>query len=189
MRISFIAPIFAALTFLSACSSATFATSALGDAEPTSDASSAGDANVDAPTVMGTDATITDALASDLGTGTATGTVGHDATADAPIDVGDATATGCGGMTCGFNEVCVRTYTTGGACLACADPSSCPPGDVCNGSCCQPATPSYDYACRPRPLACALGLSCSSCGKTLCQTGCDCDGASMGTMTCHCAAP
>lgn len=116
----------------------------------------------------------------------------HDGTADgadaadAPADSGVA----CGPKTCAAGEICTRTYTSGGACMPCGDGGACPTGKRCSGACCVDETPTYEYACAPKPGACT-SLTCDgACGAALCaRGGCPCETAAGGVATCHCLAP
>ncbi|HRG95688.1 MAG TPA: hypothetical protein PLR99_05510 [Polyangiaceae bacterium] len=150
----------------------------------------------------GTTASSTDAGASADATATTTPPPGDAATPDTgvrddgglvdgsrPDDGGADAGQECGGKTCAPGDVCTRTYTTGGACLACPDGGGCPTGRTCSGGCCVPTTVTYTYACAPTPAGCAAGLSCGACGTTLCNAGCPCESAAGSTATCHCLAP
>src|SRR5262249_45742656 len=104
---------------------------------------------------------------------------GVDAPGDAPLDVP------CGSMTCGAGDLCVKSHTTGGPCIAVLDSGLCPNGSQPVGLCCV-----YDftsYACKPRPSSCQGGSLSCSCAPTLCSGGCACTSASGDTIACECA--
>jgi hypothetical protein len=105
----------------------------------------------------------------------------------------DGTGAGCGDKTCTVDQICTRTYTTGGACEMCGDGGVCPAGRHCSGSafggCCVPDVITYGYDCKPAPTGCASAPSCGTCGSACGTGGCPCEGASGTTVTCHCMAP
>jgi len=170
----------------------------------TSKADSAKDTPGDAPTDTTTsDTSTSDTTTSD--TSTDDTSTSDTTTGDAPTDTivvdvgggdgdfpcGDGTPT----LTCHAGEVCTRTYTTGGACLACVGGTGCPTGRHCSGGCCVPDTISYAYACKPVPSSCGSTVTCSgTCGSTLCPGGfgggCGCESVGTdGVVTCHICAP
>jgi hypothetical protein len=118
------------------------------------------------------DSSVADAAHVDAATDAGGGPVDASAADGSTTDArADAASFACGNQTCGGGEVCVRTYTTGGVCQLCGDGGTCPSGRHCGGQCCVEDVPSYAYACRATPSACAAGL------------------ASGNAATCHCLAP
>ncbi len=130
----------------------------------------------------------------DTGKSDAVGDSPTDVPADTgPADIGpDAPADGggfaCGDKTCGADQICTRSYVTGGPCMTCSGPSDCPTGKKCSGGCCIPEVVSYTFACKPKPSGCTT-LACGSACESVCGSGCPCEGVSGSTMTCHCLAP
>jgi hypothetical protein len=138
----------------------------------------------------GGDGSVVDAAHFDA-SGDATTDAAGDGAVERDAGAVDAASFACGNQTCAGGEVCVRTYTTGGVCLLCGDGGACPAGSHCGGQCCVNDVPSYAYACKPVPAACAAGLSCTgACGSAICTSGgCPCEAASGNAATCHCLAP
>ncbi len=125
-----------------------------------------------------------DTSASDTGDAAGHDTAVDTGAIDSAIDSGGIA---CGSLTCADGEVCTRTYTSGGACMACN--GGCPAGYHCSGACCTVDTPTYLYACKPMPPTCASAPSCAICGAAVCASYCPCEAVSGDTVTCHCLAP
>ena len=96
--------------------------------------------------------------------------------------VGGDGATGCGAMTCGATQVCVRTVVPGGACVLPEDGGACPAGySPGTGACCV-RDPSF--ACAPRPDACASMLTCACGAPALCAANQTCSMSSAMEIVC-----
>lgn len=124
----------------------------------------------------------------------ATDTAVDDGGADTSSSDADLDAPGiaCGAdRRCTVGQLCVRTYTTGGACLICAGGTVCPTGKHCSGTCCVDDVPSYGYECKDAPTGCTPpATSCAgACGAGGCSAGCPCESATAEFVTCHCLAP
>jgi hypothetical protein len=96
---------------------------------------------------------------------------------DAGFDASNSDATPEGGVVCGPStcpqgQVCVSTTQSSGQCPP--DAGSCVSG------------PSF--ACRPMPVACDAGVSCSCAVPSLCGYACQCSGGAF-ELQCNCSFP
>jgi hypothetical protein len=98
----------------------------------------------------------------------------------------DAPAGDCGGLTCGAQQICVRTQTSGGPCLRPEDGAACPNGSTFSGVCCvsDPA-----FACAARPSGCGATVDCACAAATLCVSGHTCSTPVAGRVDCTLLAP
>jgi hypothetical protein len=98
---------------------------------------------------------------------------------------GDGGTVGCGTLTCGAGDVCVRTQTVGGAQILPTD-GGCPAGTSLSGATCQ-RDPTW--ACAPRPASCSSSLTCDCAAATLCTSGHTCQVPSSTQINCTLLAP